>query len=109
MPLRQSQPYAVRTAHGTSSEAGGLCALQEKGAASNCDGYAPVLLRSARVFYAWGSEQQPKRKASMRFLHSWHVMMHDEMWATAMVAELRNVAHLTGKDVGVPEAFRSLT
>ena len=50
------------------SKAGGLCALQEKGAASNCDGYAPVLLRSARVLYGWGSEQQPKRKASMRFL-----------------------------------------
>ena len=50
------------------SEAGGPCALQDNGAASNCDGYAPVLLRSARVLYGWGSEQQPKRKASMRFL-----------------------------------------
>ena len=50
------------------SEADGPCALQDKGAVSNCDGYAPVLLRSARVLYGWGSEQQPKRKASIRFL-----------------------------------------
>ena len=45
------------------SEAGGLCAIQDKGVASNCYGYAPVLLRSARALYDWGSEQQPKRKA----------------------------------------------
>ena len=45
------------------SEAGGLCAMQDKGVASNCYGYAPILLRSARALYDWGSEQQPKRKA----------------------------------------------
>ena len=50
------------------SEAAEPCALQNKGAASNCYGYAPVLLRSARTLYGWGSEQQPKRKASMRLL-----------------------------------------
>ena len=30
-------------------------------------------------------------------------------WATAMVDEPRNVAHVTAKDVGVPEAFGSST
>ena len=74
------------------SEACGLCALQEKGAASNCDGYAPVMLRSAHVLYAWGSEQQPKRKASMCFLDMSCCMIK---WATAMVNELGNVANVT--------------
>ena len=50
------------------SEAAEPCALQNKGAATNCYGYAPVLLRSARALYGWGSEEQPKRKASMRLL-----------------------------------------
>ena len=51
------------------SEAAEPCALQNKGVATNCYGYAPVLLRSARAIYGWGSEEQPKRKASMRLLN----------------------------------------
>ena len=69
LPRLQGKANRTRCVQLTAlSEAGGPCALQDKRAASNCDGYAPVLLRSARVLYGWGSEQQPKRKASMRLL-----------------------------------------
>ena len=68
VPPRQSWPYSVGIQLAELSEAAEPCALQNKGAATNCYGYAPVLLRSARAIYGWGSEEQPKRKASMCLL-----------------------------------------